>query len=410
MAQRYDVSARLAEGREAVTHAQAYVSACGRRGYRHPELTGYDGQLVDRYDSEAGLDLRSLETDCAALNALADAADDTVRSQRQQLGELANAWRGPGGDAAAEFLRQHCEAGAQLTARLRSAAAGCGALRDELWRLVDVKVAAMVAVDERVGARRPSWLAAAHAVSSGTDEEDAVEVVDKQVMPYVDNDIRGEWVAAIRTAQDGIAAAFGAAITAAEPGAGVVFALPGDFGPVLRPEVAMPNVPVPVAAIAGPVDVPSAPSAPTASVAPDPPAPTVHTPAPAGPLDDQPADLGLPGALGLPGDLGLPSAGLPGGAGGGLGGLAGLGGLLPRLIEALGDPGAGQALDEPFDDHTRADADPTDADDPEPESEPESEPETEPAGRSPRSLTPRSRRGRGDQRRRTGVATGSRGF
>ncbi|OBJ31240.1 hypothetical protein [Mycolicibacter heraklionensis] len=417
MAQRYDVSTRLAEGREAVMHTQTYVSACYRRGYRHPELTGYDGQLAGRYDSEAGLDLQSLDSDCAALNALADTADDALRIQRQQLVELANAWRGPGADVAAEFLRQHCDAAAQLTTRLRAAAAGCGVLRDELWRLVDAKVAAMVAVDERVGAHRHSWLAAAHAVSSGAGEEGAAEVVDKQVIPYVDNDVRGEWVTAIRTAQDGIAAAYGAAIAAAEPGAGVVFAIPGDLGPVHRPEVAAPAVPVPIAPIAGPLDVPPAQ---TAQVAPDPPAQTMHNAAPAQPLDDQPGglasldegeaklepphkpgglasldegeaklepphkpgDLGLPGALGLPGDLGMPSAGLPGGLGGGLGGLAGLGGLIPRLVDALGDPGAGQAFDEPFDDPIREGVEPTDSDDPEPESEPETEPAVETAKHS----------------------------
>ncbi|WP_409435078.1 hypothetical protein [Mycobacterium sp. SMC-14] len=383
MALRYDVSARLAEGREAVAHTQTYVAACHRRGYRDPELTGYDAQLADRYDSEAGLDLRSLDDDCAALNALADAADDALRAQRQQLVELDNAWRGSGADAAMEFLRQHCDAAAQLTDRLRAAAAGCGALRDELWRLIDTKVAAVVAVDERVGAHRPSWLAAAHAVSSGANDERAAEVVETQVMPYVDNDVRGEWVAAVRSAQDGCAAAYSAAVAAAEPGAGVVFAIPGDLGPVLEPDVAVPAVPVPVAPIAGPVD---GPPVQTAAVAPDPPAQPASDPAPAGPLAGQPGDLGPPGALGLPSDWGLPSAGLPGGAGGGLGGLAGLGGLIPRLADALGEPGVGEPFDEPFDDHPRVDADPTDSDDPadsEPDAEPAAETAEEPDAEDP---------------------------
>jgi len=370
------VSGRLVEGREAVTHTQAYVTACYRRGYRHPELTGYDGQLVDRYDSEAGLDLRSLDTDCAALNVLADAADDALRTQRQQLAGLDNAWRGPGADVATEFLRRHCDAAAQLIDRLRAAAGGCGVLRDELWRLVDAKVAAVLAVDERVGAHRPSWLAAAQAVNSGSDDERAADVVEKQVMPHVDNDVRGEWMVALGSARDGIAAAYGAAVATAEPGAGVVFAIPGDLGPVVWPDAAGPVVPQPVAPMAGPVDVP--PIQP-AAVSPSPSAQTVSDPAVAGPLDGGPGDLGLPGALGLPGglglpgDLGLPSAGIPGGAGGGLGGLAGLGGLIPRLVSAFGDPGAGQPFDEPFDDHTRADAEPDDSGDladAEPEPEP----------------------------------------
>lgn len=369
MAQRYDVAGRLAEGREAVTHTQAYVSACHRRGYRHCELTGYDGQLADRYDSEAGLDLRSLDTDCAALNALADAADDALRTQRLQLLELDDAWRGPGADVAAEFLRLHCDAAAQLTARLRAAASGCAALREELWRLVDAKVAAVLAVDERAGAHRTAWLAAADAVNSGSADERAAEVVETQVMPYVDNDVRGEWVAALRSAQDGIAAAYGAAVAAAEPGAGVVFAIPGDLGPVVQPDRAGPAVPSSVAAMTGSID---GPPAQPAAVAPGPPAQAGGDPAPAGPLDGQPGDLGLPGGLGLPGDLGLPSAGLPGGTGGGLGGLAGLGGLIPRLADALGDAG----VEQPIDEHTRGDADPAESGKP---AESESEPAAEPA-------------------------------
>lgn len=357
VAQRHDVSGRLAEGREAVTHLQTYVAACQRRGYRHPELTGYEGQLADHYDSEAGLDLRALDADCVGMYALADAADEALRAQRQQLVELDGAWRGPGADVAAEFLRQHCDAAAQLTARLRAVAGACGSLRDELWRLVDAKVAAVLAVDERAGAYRSSWLAAAHAVASGSEDERATEVVDKQVLPYVDNDVRVEWVAAVRSARDGIDAAYGAAVAAAEPGPSVVFALPGDLGPVGQPAAAEPVVPFSVAPMPGLAEVPPAQPA---AVAPGPPGPAVGDPAPAGPLDALPGDLGSLGVPGLPGDLGLPSTGLPGGAGGGLGGLAGLGGLIPRLIDALGDPGAGQALDEPFDEHARGDPEPED--------------------------------------------------
>ncbi|MGB3283513.1 MAG: hypothetical protein WBA95_00095, partial [Mycolicibacter algericus] len=211
MAPRYDVAARLAEGREAVAHTQAYVSACHRRGYGHPDLTGYDGQLADRYDSEAGLDLRCLDADCAALAALAGAAEDALRRQRGQLDALAAAWRGPGADAAVEFVRRHCESGAQLTARLRAAATGCEVLRDELWRLVDTKVAAVTAVDDRAGAHRPTWLAAAHAVNAGSGDEHAAEVIDKQVIPYVDNDVRGECATAVLSARDGVAGAYRAA-------------------------------------------------------------------------------------------------------------------------------------------------------------------------------------------------------
>lgn len=387
MAQRYDVPGRLAEGREAVTRAQTYVSACHRRGYRHPELTGYDGQLTDHYDGEAGLDLRSLDADCAALTALAAVADEVLRTQRQQLIELNHAWHGSGADVAAEFLLRHRDAAAQLTAGLRAAATACGVLRDELWRLVDDKVAAVMAVDERADTYRHSWLAAAHAVTSGAADEGAAEVVDKQVTPYVDNDVGGEWVAAVRKARDGIDAAYRAAVAAAEPGVGVVFAIPGDLGPVGQSDGAGLGVPFPVAQMAGSGAVP--PAQPVA-VAPVPPTRTGGDPAPAAALDDLPGDLDRPGALGLPGGLGLPSGGLPGSAGGGLGGLTGLGGLIPRLVDALGNPGDGQPFDEPFDDDADPtdtdDADPTDTEDPD-DSEP-AEADTEPDSEDPTTDVP----------------------
>ncbi|OMC08809.1 hypothetical protein A5735_20135 [Mycolicibacter heraklionensis] len=395
MAQRYDVPGRLAEGREAVERTQTYVSACHRRGYRHPELTGYDGQLADHYDGESGLDLRSLDADCAALNALAAVADDVLRTQRQQLVELDHAWHGSGADVTAEFLRRHCDAAAQLTAGLRAAATACGVLRDELWRLVDDKVAAVLAVDERVDAHRHSWLTAAHAVTSGAADGSAAEVVDKQVMPYVADDVGGEWVAAVRKARDGIDAAYRAAVAAAEPAVGVVFAIPGDLAPVGQSDGAGLGVPSPVVQMAGPGVVPPAQPA---AVAPVPPTQAGGNPAPAAALDDLPGDLDRPGALGLPSDLGFPSGGLPGGAGGGLGGLAGLGGLIPRLVDALGNPGDGQPFDQPFDDDAGPtdtehadltdtdDADPTDTGDP---AEPEpAEADTEPDSEDPTTDVP----------------------
>lgn len=367
MAQRYDVSTRLAEGREAVAHTQTYVSACHRLGYRNPDFTGYDGQLTEMYDGESGLDLQALDADCAALGALAAEADDALRLQRGQLTELAQAWRGPGAETAADFLRRHCDAGAELTARLRAAAAGCEVLRDELWRLVDTKVAAVQAVDDR--AQRPVWLAAAHAVSSG--DQHAVEVIEKQVIPYVDNDVRGQWLTAVRSARDGVAAAYAAAASAVDPGPGLVFAVPGDLGPAVQYDE-----PAGVAAVA-PADAPAMLAA-TPPDAPGVPAASRAALTPEAPLDDMPADLGVPPGLGLPADLGLPSGGLPGGGLGGLpGGLGGLGGLIPRLADAFGDTGG------PFDDPTAELArdiehpdEPVDAEEPEEDSEDEpAEPE-----------------------------------
>lgn len=396
VAQQYDVAGRLAEGREAVARNQIYVSACHRLGYRHPELTGYDGQLADCYDSEAGLDLRLLDADCAALGALADAADHALGRQRAQLAEFATAWRGPGAEAAAEFLRRHCDAGAQLTARLRASATGCAVLRDELWRLVDSKVAAVLALDEGVGAQRPGWLAAAHAVDSGAADEHATEVIEKQVVPYVDNNVRGVWASAVWPARDGAAAAYRSATAAADVGAGVLFAIPGDLGPERPPDDPAPVVPAaiaPVAADLPPADAPAAAGERSGAAAPE----------PAAAFDHLPVDPGLPGGLGLPGDLGLPSGGLPTG-GSGLGGLGGLGGLIPRLADAFGDPGLGEPFDDAFEDtsgtnkHAPEDLEDSDAelaDDDDPDAEDpaeaelvnEAEPESEPPAEEPAPAT-----------------------
>lgn len=387
MAARFDVPARLAQGSEAVAVTQAYVSACHRRGYRDAEITGYDGQLADRYDSEAGLDLRALDSDCTALRALADAAQDALLTQRRHLAALQDAWRGPGADAAAEFLRRHCDTAAGLTDRLRAAATGLGVLRDELWRLVDAKAAAVLGVDERVGAQRSAWLSAACAVNAGTADERAVDVVEKQVLPYVDNDVRRDWVAAVQTAQDGIAEAYRTAIAAAGPGPGVWFAVPADLGPIPPPEgpetvpIADPDGGRPPAAV---VAASTDPAQPVGPAAPEPPQPRP----PAGPFDagapGHPGAFEPPGTRAVPGDWGWPSAGPPSGTGGGLGslpGLPGLGGLIPGTADTFG---ADEPFRDPFEDRPRAEAegvadserpaDPDEAADAEPESDPAESP------------------------------------
>ncbi|WP_046318666.1 hypothetical protein [Mycobacterium sp. UM_Kg1] len=377
MTARFDVPARLAQGREAVAVTQAYVSACHRRGYRDAELTGYDGQLADRYDSEAGLDLRALDSDCTELLALADAAEDALHTQRRHLAALQDAWRGPGADAAAEFLRRHCDTAAALTDRLRAAATGLGVLRDELWRLVDVKVAAVLGVDARVGAQRSAWLSAACAVNAGTADERAVDIVEKQVLAYVDNDVRGDWVAAVRAAQDGIAEAYRTAIAAAGPGPGVWFAVPADLGGIPRPEDPE-TVPVaedggrPAAAVVAASDDPARP---LRSAAP-------HPGPPAGPFDGgapgTPGAVEPPGTRAVPGDWGWPSAGPLGGTGGGLGGLPGLGGLIPGTADTFG---ADEPFRDPFQDRAEAEhAEPADSEgSPDADEAADAEPESDPA-------------------------------
>src|SRR6202020_1551540 len=103
--------------------------------------------------------------------------------------ELAAAWRGPGADSAARFLQRHSDAAAEVAMRVRAAAEGYAALRDNLWRLIDGKVASTIAIDERRLAERSAWLAAAHTVTAGAgDRSAAEELVRQQVTPYVDND------------------------------------------------------------------------------------------------------------------------------------------------------------------------------------------------------------------------------
>lgn len=356
MAPRYDVAARLAEARDAVARTQTYVTACRRLGYRHPDLTGYDGQLLDHYDGHAGMDLRALDADCAALGALAQSADDALHQQRRQLDDVGATWRGAGAASAVEFLRGYCDDGAVLSGRLREVAARYTALRDELWRLVDDKAAAVQAVDEQVGTQRPVWLAAAHAVNEGIADDQAAAVIRQHVMPYVDSEVRGRWWLAVRSAAQSTAAAYAAAARdVAAPG--IIFAIPGDFAPASdSPMIAAghqagaPAPPYdPYIAVDGGDDAAASPpdlapaGRPDAEGPSDAGAPVAAKPPAAAAKADDSAPAAAPGSpadLGIPAGLGLPSGGLPGGLpGGGLGGLGGWGGLIPQLADSLADPG-----------------------------------------------------------------------
>ncbi len=149
MADRFDVSARLAEGRPAVEHTQTYVDACHQLGYQQPDLTAHTSQVLDWYDAEAGLDLRILDDDTGALRAAVNAIEEALWVQRTQVTELAAAWGGPGADSATRFLRRHSDAAAEVAAHVRVAAEDCAALRDDVWQAVDGKAATAVAIDER---------------------------------------------------------------------------------------------------------------------------------------------------------------------------------------------------------------------------------------------------------------------
>lgn len=358
MVPRLDVAARLAEGQAAVEHAQTYVSASRALGYRHPDLTAHDAQVLDWYQTEAGLDLHVLDDDCAALWAAVNATEEALARQREQIAELAAAWRGPGADAAMQFLRRHCDAASVVAARVRAAAESCGALRDNLWQLVDRKAATAIGVDDRSSAQRPAWLAAAHTVTTGLANQSAAEdLVHEQVMPYVDNDIRNDWLNLMRSTTASVAAAYDAALDALAVAPDACFAIPGDLGPQAQPlhdEPAPPAMPpLPAEPMAAPPadTVPAAmpTSLPLQNPSPAIPAGMTGDLPPASPLSDLAAPLGDAGGM----STGTGGLGSLGGLGGSIGGVVGaivdgIGGLLGSLADGLADSSASD--DPPFDD------------------------------------------------------------
>ncbi|WP_156687316.1 hypothetical protein [Mycobacterium sp. Marseille-P9652] len=330
MAERLDVAERLAEGEASVDHTQAYVRACHALGYGHPDLTAHPSQVLDWYDSEDGLDLRTLDRDCAELRAAGSAVTEALRIQRAQVAELAMAWTGAGGDAAVRFLGRHCDDGAAVAAELRAAAQRCEALRDNLWYLVDSKVATAISVDERTRVQRPRWLAAAATVTAGVgDWAAAEEVIRREVAPYVDEDIRHDWLTTMRSTAAGVATSYDMVIDrmAAEPAP--TFESPGDLRPFAGPPPPSGPAPVPP---------PAAEWAPAAATPPGPPAdPAPVVPAPGTAVAPAPGPQGWADALGDA--SGIPGGGLAGAGGGsgvGADGVGGLAGLAARIVDAIG--------------------------------------------------------------------------
>jgi hypothetical protein len=321
VADRLDVAERLAEGRVAVEHTQTYVRACQALGYEHPNLTSHPSQIRDRFDSEEGLDLRALDSDCAELRAAGGAVMEGVRIQRAQLAELAAVWTGPGGDAAVRFLQRHCDAGNVVAAEVRAAAQRCESLRDNLWFLLDSKVATAIAIDDRAATQRSAWLTAAAVVTGGGERATAEEIVRQQIKPYVDDDIRNEWLTAMRSSLAGFATSYDMVTDRMAAAPAAYFESPGDLGPGFQPLPAAPPsapaVPAPIAPAAAfpPADPAPAPPPPTPAVAPN-----LGTA-----LGDAAAMPTGAGGLGGLGDLG-----------GGLNGLGGLGGLASRIVDAMG--------------------------------------------------------------------------
>ena len=372
MSDRWDVAGRLAEGRPAVEHTQTYVQACRALGYQQPDLT--DSHVRECYEAESGLDLTVLDDDCGALRAAVNAVEEALWVQRAQFTELAAGWRGAGADSATRFLQRHCDAAAEVVARVRSAAEGCAELRDNLWQSIDSKVATTIAIDDRHAEQRSAWLAAAHTVTAGTAERSvAEELTRRQVIPYVDNDIRNDWLCAMRSTAASIAASYDATIHALTSASDVRFEIPGELGPSWQPAFEEPARVTPAAqAIPGnatPADpVPTVPAAAQASA---PSANPEPLPDPPPPLDDElEAPLGDIGGLSsVAGSLG----GIAGGIEGVIGSIVdGIGGLIGALTGGLGDVPGDAPLDDPVGvdepdepaDDNEDDADPVAAEEP----------------------------------------------
>lgn len=194
---------------------------------------------------------RALDRDCAELRAAGVVAAEALRLQRAQVAELAVAWTGAGGEAAVQLLQRHCDTAEALATELRAAAQRCESLRDNLWYLIDAKAATAIAVDDRTRAQRPEWLAAAAAVTAGQpDRDDAHNLIRQQVIPYVDNDIRNEWLPAMRSATDGVQTSYAMVVDRMAAAPAARFEFPGDLGsglvpvPATRPLVAAPMPPL----------------------------------------------------------------------------------------------------------------------------------------------------------------------
>lgn len=367
MAERLDVAGRLAEGRAAMDHTQRYVLACQQIGYQHPDLTSGPAQIRDRYFSEDGLDLHSLDADCQHLRATDAVLAEALRLQRAQAAALAVAWEGPGAQSAMEFLQRHCDTATTLVAEVRAAAQGCEALRDNLWNLVDAKVATVVAIDDRTLPQRSAWLAAAAALAAGTGDRAAQQIVVEQVKPYVDNDIRSDWLNNMSSTRVGIAASFDMVNERLGAAPRSYFEIPGDLGPsgpLLPPApsarwvsagVASAGLPEGVPAPSGRVDAVGGQGswtspAPVSSGRPELGAPGGSPPNSALAQPDWGSALGNADGM-SDGSSGLGSSGLGGG------GMGGLGDLASRIVQAMGGllgsagepPGDDDLLDETVD-------------------------------------------------------------
>ena len=86
-------------------------------------------------------------------------------------------------------------------------------------------------------------MAAAAAVTTGAGEPKTAEVVQQQIKPYVNNDIRAEWLTAMRSARDGLATSYDMVIDKFAAAAPVYFEIPEDQRPGRAPFQPAPGAP-----------------------------------------------------------------------------------------------------------------------------------------------------------------------
>ncbi len=123
-------------------------------------------------------------------------------------------------------------ASAGVAAAVRTAAEALRTAGERLWRAVDTKVDAVVAVQKAAPA---DWSAAAATVISGAgDRASAAELVDKAVKPFVDSTVRTEWLSAVHTAMAAVTDAYQRATAEIGGEAHPVFEVAGELGPAAR--------------------------------------------------------------------------------------------------------------------------------------------------------------------------------
>ncbi len=305
-----DVAARLADGEEAVDTLTTYVAAC--RAVDRPTGGLTVPAVREWYAAEAGLKLDALDADSAALAAMARTAEESVAVEGEVLATMAQVWQGESGSAAQEFVQRHWTGGAAMVTSLREASAALASLRHDLGALVDAKVEAVMRFDDRRAAEHPIWLAGAEAVLHGRAGREAAAVVNHQIGPYVDDEVGGEWLPAMRAATDSVSAAYDDALLRLADGPAGEFTLPGEVPEwEVGQEPAVGRSP----AVAGPPERVL-----------NPPSPTVPAAPPGAPVG---WSGGFPAMSASP----LPDFG-------GLGGVGGLGGAnssLPGLVGQIAD-------------------------------------------------------------------------